>query len=137
MLDYEQGKGIGSSSRHGISAANDRHREDRSCSACEPIRTLVSGCDPDIRRRRRFLILQVALDESGYEASRTDDVFVFAGYIGTEPQWTDFTHKWADIFIRHPEVRDAPTFKKLVRWCGRWSDPRAVEMIQAIGDSGL
>jgi len=83
------------------------------------------------------LILQVALDESGYEASRTDDVFVFAGYIGTEPQWTDFMHKWNDIFIQHPQMRDARTFKKLVRWCGRWSDPRAVELVQAVGTSGL
>jgi hypothetical protein len=121
----------------------DEHVNHGNHAPCIQIRRLVSGHYSTIRRRRWIVIMtgepfQAMLDESGYAASdpnHPNDVFVFAGYVGTVKDWEDFTHAWEPILDAEPELRDARFVKKLVRWQGRWSDPRAVKLMKVVTDN--
>jgi hypothetical protein len=44
------------------------------------------------------VILQVAIDESGYGQTGADEAFLFAGYVAPVRQWETFIDKWA---LRH------------------------------------
>ena len=80
-------------------------------------------------------VFQAVVDESGYEAADPrypEDVFVFAGYIGKIADWANFTHAWKPIIEDHPELEDAEVVKKLMRWKGTKSDPRAMSLVTPI-----
>lgn len=80
-------------------------------------------------------VFQAVLDESGYEAADSnyrDDVFVFAGYIGKLVDWAAFTHAWQRIIDTHPELQEVEFVKGLMRWKGRYSDPRAVDLVKSV-----
>jgi uncharacterized protein DUF3800 len=81
---------------------------------------------------------QAVLDESGYAGGADrrypDDVFVFGGYIGKVIDWEHLTHAWDNILTTHPELKDADFVKALVRWKGRFSDPRAIKLMKAVTD---
>jgi hypothetical protein len=83
------------------------------------------------------MVLQASLDESGYGSSIPNDTFVFAGYIGSVSQWTQFTHEWNELSIEHPEILNTRTVKGLMRTPDENVDPLAVQMMQAVCDAGL
>lgn len=77
---------------------------------------------------------QAVLDESGYRAAAKSDVFVFGGYVGKSIDWANAGHRWSEILKIHPDLDDADLIKGLVRWQGRYSDPRVVKLMRAVTD---
>jgi hypothetical protein len=122
----------------------DEHLSHGDKAPCIQIRRLVSGFDPRLRKSRWIVIVdaeifQAVLDESGYGGGAEnfrypDDVFIFAGYIGKVADWETFTHAWDGILTTYPELKDVDFVKGLVRFQGRFSDPRAVELMKAVTD---
>ena len=60
------------------------------------------------------------------------DVFVFAGYIGKVRDWENFAHRWRAIVADNPKLESANTVKALFRWCGPYSDWRAIRLMSAV-----
>jgi len=107
---------------------------------CLQIMRFITGLDPKVREYRwlvamDFEIIQAVVDESGYAAADArypDDVFVFAGYMGSIIDWAHFTHAWKPVIEEHPELQDAEFVKGLMRWQGPKSDPRALALMNAV-----
>ncbi len=138
MLDYEQGKGSSSSSRNGLSAANELPVDDHLLcgddAPCIRIRKRVSGLSRAKRDQRYLVIIQLFLDESGYGQTGPHEAFVFAGFFGSVRTWENFAHKW-EALLKRPPILTAKGFKTLLRR-KRTSD-RVVEFVKVLNDSGV
>jgi hypothetical protein len=102
MLDYEHGKGVGSRSRYGISAANEQHREVHCSGACEQVGALFSGLPKVLRDEGIVMVLQAWFDESGKDGQTP--VYLLAGYVGKKTMWEHFADDWQAELDREPKL---------------------------------
>jgi hypothetical protein len=62
--------------------------------AAERVLALISGYPKAIRQRRRFMVLQAVIDDSG---KGVDPVFVLAGFVLSAFKWSVFADQWKSI----------------------------------------
>src|SRR5712692_7803810 len=134
MMGYGQDKENGSSSRYGISAANDNHLLCDDDAACMHIRKLVSGLSRVKRDRRYLMIIQLFLDESGYGQTDPHEAFIFAGFFGGVRQWELFAVKW-DELLKEPPALTAKGFKSLLR--RERNSWRVANFVQVLHECGV
>ena len=65
------------------------------------IRALMSGLPPYKRRRRKLIVFQAFLDDSGFE----EPVFVLSGYIAPVDWWEDFSEEWQALLDEPPRLK--------------------------------
>jgi hypothetical protein len=95
----------------------DEHLTHGGDAPCIQIRALVSGFSARVRIERQVVvgeIIQLAVDESGHGQSGHDEAFLFAGYVGSVPDWENFTHGF-DALLHESPAMTPREFKRQVR----------------------
>jgi Protein of unknown function (DUF3800) len=69
--------------------------------ASEQVDAIVSGYPSAVRRKRKLVILQAAVDDSG---KGVKPVFVLAGFILSAYQWSVFADHWQAILDAPPKI---------------------------------
>jgi len=67
----------------------------------EQVLALISGYPEEIRKPRKFLILQAAIDDSGKGGK---PVFVLAGFVLNVYKWIVFADQWKAILDIPPKI---------------------------------
>ncbi len=65
------------------------------------IRALMSGLPPHKRRRRRFIVFQAFIDDSGSGVP----VFVLSGYVAPVYWWESFSEEWQSLLDQPPKLK--------------------------------
>lgn len=122
---------------YGLVGALDRFGD----SPRDYVRALVSGL-PDLwRGRRRMVMLQAFIDDSGWDGN--SPVFVLAGFVAKEKQWEDFSDAWQAVldleepkklpFLKTREAYLLNNHKSMFYgWTEKERDDRLEKMVRVI-----
>src|SRR6185295_13013960 len=76
----------------------------------------MSGLPPHKRKRRKLIVFQAFLDDSGHVAP----VFVLSGYISPVYWWKDFSAEWQGLLDEIPKLKYFK-MREAAGLCGQFS----------------
>jgi hypothetical protein len=109
--------------------------------ASDYVWALVSGLPRRERERRRIMVLQAAIDDSGSDLQSF--AFILAGFVATPAQWAKCTDAWVavlnktpqlDYFKNHEAMGLSGQFDKKRGWTEQKRDNRLVELAHVIAE---
>ncbi len=103
----------------------------------EPVRALVCGYAPEVRRRKLLMAVGY-MDDSGSEQSKPD--CVVAGFVATVELWEPFSLEWEKVLRESPsieyfklsEARSRKNQFDKSRWCQKEINEKLIALAQVI-----